>query len=290
MKNCRLSTTTPDSSFDWRDINHNSRRSDSAPLLVNAAAHTLIEEDATNINRRGRLDYYLLYIFSGSLTVKIGHVSRDICENELIVIPPQTPYFITTKNLPMGYFCVHFTGAEVESKLSKYGIELFPSANHLSYNNNMQGRFKALFEAFAKNDELRQDDLALLLERLFIEASRGIKNAQAEQIPLSRSIRHINENYTFDIKIGTLAKMENMCMTSYNLAFKKQMGIPPTKYILKLRMEHAMNLLSESCDLSISEVAHASGYGDINFFSRAFKSHVGVSPSEYRKKVTEPQK
>ena len=285
MKNCRLSTITPDGSFDCRDINHNNRRSASVPLLVNAAAHTLTDTLAVNINRRGRVDYYMLYVFSGSLKVKNGHVSRDISENELIIIPPETPYFIETEALPMGYLCVHFTGSEVESKLKKYSIDVFPSVNSLSYTNNMQGRFKALFEAFAKNDELREYDLALLLERLFIEASRGIKNAQSEQIPLSKSIRHINENYTSDIKIGTLAKMENMCMTSYNLAFKEQMGIPPTKYILKLRMEHAASLLSESCDLSIGEVARASGYGDINFFSRTFKSYVGVSPSEYRKRM-----
>lgn len=285
MKNCRLSTITPDGSFDWRDINHNNRRSAGVPLLVNAAAHTLTDTRAVNINRRGRVDYYMLYVFSGSLKVKNGHVSRDISENELIIIPPETPYFIETDALPMGYLCVHFTGGEVESKLKKYSIDVFPSVNSLSYTNNMQGRFKALFEAFAKNDELREFDLALLLERLFIEASRGIKNAQSEQIPLSKSIRHINENYTSDIKIGTLAKMENMCMTSYNLAFKEQMGIPPTKYILKLRMEHAASLLVEGCDLSVGEVARASGYGDINFFSRTFKSYVGVSPSEYRKRM-----
>ena len=290
MKNCRLSTITPGSSFDWRDINHNSRSSHSVPLLVNVAAHTLVEIPTKNLNRRGRLDYYLIYLFSGSLCVKVGHASRDVLENELIIIPPKTPYSIETRGLPMGYLCVHFTGSAASEKLSKYGIELFPSVNQLSFNNNMQGRFKALFESFAKNDELRDFDLALLLERLFIEASRGIKNAKNEQIPLSKSIRHINENYTSDIKIDTLAKLENMCMTSYNLAFKKQMSIPPTKYILKLRMEHAMNLLSEDCDLSITEIARVSGYGDINFFSRTFKSYVGITPSEYRKKANEMSK
>lgn len=290
MKNCRLSTITPDSSFDWRDISHNSRSSHSVPLLVNAAAHTLVEIPTKSLNRRGRLDYYFIYLFSGSLCVKVGHSSRDILENELIIIPPKTPYSIETRGLPMGYMCVHFTGSAAVEKLSKYGIELFPNVNQLSFNNNMQGRFKALFESFAKNDELRDFDLALLLERLFIEASRGIKNAKNEQIPLSKSIRHINENYTSDIKIDTLAKLENMCMTSFNLAFKKQMGIPPTKYILKLRMEHAINLLSEDCDLSITEIARVSGYGDINFFSRTFKSYVGITPSEYRKKANEMSK
>ena len=284
MKNCRLSTITPDSSFDWRDINHNSRRANGVPLLVNAAAHTSTDIYAVNLNRHGRLDYYLLYVFSGSLKVKAEKYEKSVLENELIIISPETPYLVETQKLPMEYFCVHFTGGEVESKLLKYGIALFPAVNRLSYTNNMQGRFKALFEAFAKNDELREYDLALLLERLLIEASRGIKNAQTEQIPLSKSIRHINENYTSDIKIGMLAKMENMCMTSYNLAFKQQMGMPPTKYILNLRMQHAVSLLSEGCDLTIGEVARASGYGDINFFSRTFKTYIGVSPSEYRKR------
>ena len=105
-----------------------------------------------------------------------------------------------------------------------------------------------------------------------------------ERTSLAKSVRFINENYPSKISIPDLAKLENMCMTSYNLLFKEQLGMSPTKYIIKLRIEHARELL-ESTNLPIQEIGIACGYPDINFFSRVFKKYVGTSPSSYRKQI-----
>ena len=283
MENCYLSTLTSDNNFKWWDIDHNSRESKALPLLVNVAARVSTATHATNYNKRGRLDYYLIYIISGSASVKTEHGSADSCENELFIIPPNTSYEFKTKELPLRYLCVHFTGSDVLKILDDYKIALFPKTNKLSYKNHMQKRFTTLFEGFAKNDSLRDRELSLLLERLFIEASRAIQSAMLERTSLAKSVRFINENYPSKISIPDLAKLENMCMTSYNLLFKEQLGMSPTKYIIKLRIEHARELL-ESTNLPIQEIGIACGYPDINFFSRVFKKYVGLTPREFKKK------
>ena len=284
MENLYLSTLTSDNNFAWWDINHNSRESSAHPLLVNVAARVSTATDSTNYNKKGRLDYYLIYVISGSASVKTEHGVADSYENDLLIIPPNSSYEIKTKSLPLRYLCVHFTGSQVTKILNEYNISLFPKINKLSYKNHMQLRFKTLFEGFAKNDSLRDRELSILLERLFIEASRGIKNASLDKSSLAKSIRFINENYPSKINIPDLARLENMCMTSYNLLFKEQVGMAPTKYIIKLRVEHARELL-ESTNTSIEEIGLSCGYPDINFFSRVFKNYVGVSPSNYRKQI-----
>jgi AraC-like DNA-binding protein len=284
MENLYLSTLTKDGKFSWLDINHNSRESCALPLVVNVAARVSTENESTNYNKWGRLDYYLVYVISGSLRVKTKHGVAISYENELFIIPAKTPYEIKTVDLPLRYLCVHFTGAQVEKILSDYEISLFPKINKLSYKNHMQLRFSTLFEGFAKNDSLRERELSILLERLLIEASRAIKSEALDKTSLAKSIRFINENYPSKIAITTLAKMENMCMTTYNLLFKEQLGISPTKYIIQLRLNHARSLL-ESTNLSIEEIGLLCGYPDINFFSRVFKTYVGVSPSNYRKQI-----
>jgi AraC-like DNA-binding protein len=223
-------------------------------------------------------------VISGSLRAKTKHGVAISYENELFIIPAKTPYEIKTVDLPLRYLCVHFTGAQVEKILSDYEISLFPKINKLSYKNHMQLRFSTLFEGFAKNDSLRERELSILLERLLIEASRAIKSEALDKTSLAKSIRFINENYPSKIAITTLAKMENMCMTTYNLLFKEQLGISPTKYIIQLRLNHARSLL-ESTNLSIEEIGLLCGYPDINFFSRVFKTYVGISPSNYRKQI-----
>jgi AraC-like DNA-binding protein len=284
MENLYLSTLTKDGKFSWLDINHNSRESCALPLVVNVAARVSTENESTNYNKWGRLDYYLVYVISGSLRVKTKHGVAISYENELFIIPAKSSYEIKTVDLPLRYLCVHFTGAQVEKILSDYEISLFPKINKLSYKNHMQLRFSTLFEGFAKNDSLRERELSILLERLLIEASRAIKSEALDKTSLAKSIRFINENYPSKIAITTLAKMENMCMTTYNLLFKEQLGISPTKYIIQLRLNHARSLL-ESTNLSIEEIGLLCGYPDINFFSRVFKTYVGVSPSNYRKQI-----
>lgn len=284
MENCRLSTISKSGNFDSREIQHNSRESFSVPILVNVACCVNTDIFCENVNPTGRLDHFLLFVTSGSATVKTKHGVKDIFKNGLTIIHSREPYTLKVKELPLRYLCVHFTGAEAEKRVIDYSLGFFPQVNRLYSQNHMELRFKSLFEAFAKNDELRDAELALLLERLLIEATRGVKSMHLVTSPLSKSIRYINEFYTKPIKITDLARIENMCMTAYNLAFKKQMSMSPTKYIIKLRMEHSAEFL-ETSNLSVGEIASICGYNDINFFSRTFKAHFGISPISYRKKL-----
>ena len=62
--------------------------------------------------------------------------------------------------------------------------------------------------------------------------------------------------------------------------FKAEFGISPQKYIIKLRMQNALGLISTGY-YSLKEVAEMSGYHDYKYFSVEFKKMIGVSPSEY---------
>jgi transcriptional regulator GlxA family with amidase domain len=54
-------------------------------------------------------------------------------------------------------------------------------------------------------------------------------------------------------------------------------------YLMKLRLRHAAKLLALP-ELSVKEVAHASGFSSQYYFSRQFRSHFSLSPLGYRKK------
>ena len=125
-------------------------------------------------------------------------------------------------------------------------------------------------------------DLSASFERLLIEVARAIKTNEKPKISLSKSISYINHNYNTQIKIPDLAKMDGLSMTQYNLNFKKQMGISPTKYIIALRMNTAKELI-EASNLSLNQIGSMCGYDDYNFFAKVFKQYTGVSPKKYRK-------
>ncbi|MFL0250984.1 response regulator [Clostridium neuense] len=66
--------------------------------------------------------------------------------------------------------------------------------------------------------------------------------------------------------------------------FKKYTGVTPLKYITRIRINEAKQLLINQPDLEIKEIGELIGYKDAFYFSRVFKSNVGVYPSDYRMK------
>ena len=63
--------------------------------------------------------------------------------------------------------------------------------------------------------------------------------------------------------------------------FKNKYNIGIYEYALKLRMEHA-TIMMRNTSLQIQEISDRLGYSNNNYFSKAFKTYYGVSPSEYR--------
>ena len=100
---------------------------------------------------------------------------------------------------------------------------------------------------------------------------------------IERATHYFNENYNKDINIDEYAASRHISTCWFIRSFRQVIKVTPMQYILSLRMANAQNLL-ETTDYNISEVAAAVGYDNALYFSRLFRKHIGVSPSEYRKK------
>lgn len=70
-----------------------------------------------------------------------------------------------------------------------------------------------------------------------------------------------------------------MSVSSLQRAFNKYLRVSPEQYLIRLRMNHALNLLTMN-ELSVKEIAFACGFTDEKYFSRAFKKKYGYSPSQ----------
>ncbi|MDY5231376.1 MAG: AraC family transcriptional regulator [Eubacteriales bacterium] len=74
-----------------------------------------------------------------------------------------------------------------------------------------------------------------------------------------------------------------LCQISYTYfkrLFIQKFGITPIKYVAKLRMERAAELLA-TARYTVTEVAEICGFENVYYFSTVFKKHFGVSPKNY---------
>lgn len=69
---------------------------------------------------------------------------------------------------------------------------------------------------------------------------------------------------------------EHVCRTC-----KASLGLTPSEYINRIRVEHAAHLL-RSDDHSIEDVAYACGFENSSYFYRLFRRQYGTSPRKYR--------
>ena len=58
---------------------------------------------------------------------------------------------------------------------------------------------------------------------------------------------------------------------------RRALGRTPAEHYTHLRLEHALDLL-KTTELSVTEVAVATGYASLAGFSKSFKKTYGVSP------------
>jgi AraC-like DNA-binding protein len=249
--------------------------------MVNCAGTLFVRRPFVTNNKSGRLDFYFMYILSGSLDI-VNEEKNSLTQGDFVIFPPMHKYkYIHSEEKDLHYIWVHFTGAEASNILNELGILSFPQTYHIDSDITVKQRFQNILDAYSKHDKYRDRELGALLERMLIEIARAINAKETKQANLHVSMNFINSSYTEKINIPQLAKMEHLSTSRYNFLFKKITGTSPSQYILSLRMRSACDLLRNT-NLSIKQISVMCGYEDTHFFSKVFKSHIEYSPSAYR--------
>lgn len=101
---------------------------------------------------------------------------------------------------------------------------------------------------------------------------------------IHRSVKYIEKNYhKLDLYTPTLASMSGIGETYYRSIFLAVFHMPPARYIQKIRIDKAKELLVSS-DGSIEQIAVATGFANASYFCKVFKAVVGITPTEFAEK------
>ncbi|WP_374710346.1 helix-turn-helix transcriptional regulator [Paraburkholderia terricola] len=81
--------------------------------------------------------------------------------------------------------------------------------------------------------------------------------------------------------VKRLAAVSGVSEAHFARSFKQAFGIPPHRYLLTRRIEQATTLLRDT-ELSVTEIAFATGWESLGTFGRTFHDITGRSPSAMR--------
>lgn len=111
---------------------------------------------------------------------------------------------------------------------------------------------------------------------------RESTGATSYQDPLVAKALHVIAGpVDADLTVDELAKRVGASRRNLEQRFRKITGNTPNAAILNRRVSEAKRLLEKGIG-SISEVAHASGFSSVHYFTTAFKREVGEAPGAYR--------
>ncbi|MFD5876440.1 GlxA family transcriptional regulator [Streptomyces sp. NPDC060322] len=84
------------------------------------------------------------------------------------------------------------------------------------------------------------------------------------------------------ILLRDMASQDSMSVRTFTRRFREEVGISPGQWLARQRVERARHLL-ESTDLSVDQVARASGFGTATSLRQHVQAALGVSPTVYRR-------
>jgi len=141
------------------------------------------------------------------------------------------------------------------------------------------------------------------LQKLYLEQYTGDKNncIAFNEEPTEPAISNYDQEFMEEIKkfieknmdnseliIDDFAKELNMGRTIFYQKMKNITGLSPIDFVLTMRIKRAIQLMKTG-KYNFSTIAYMTGFNDPKYFSKCFRKHTGMSPSEYSKQIRSEQ-
>jgi AraC-like DNA-binding protein len=97
-----------------------------------------------------------------------------------------------------------------------------------------------------------------------------------------KSIRFMTEHLGGEIELDQVARASGLSRPHFYKLFRMQTGITPNLFLNTLRMERAIDSLTQT-GLSVTDIGYDLGFSSQSAFTRFFCSNVGLAPSDYRR-------
>ncbi len=249
-------------------------------------------------------DHELVMVSQGSCSVELEAARFELDAGSFLVVPPGVRH--ATFGGPSGVtrFCVHFDWAPGHPPVKGLLWAFLPADAGIPVRKApegfpqgaVSGRFPLESQALGLMESLlalsqRGDPLSRLLCRprlheLLLALLLGAPQEGKQPAGASRRLAY-ELRETLDGSIGGMRPLhellarkgyayEHLCRV-----FTAAFGLSPSAYLMAVRVEKAKAMLRSPEFRSVSEVAYALGFEDRGYFSRAFRSRVGMTPLEY---------
>ncbi|MCG8453383.1 MAG: helix-turn-helix domain-containing protein [Spirochaetales bacterium] len=131
------------------------------------------------------------------------------------------------------------------------------------------------------------DDLSTVILELCDATCGLLKEKEPEDFPdlEDQLLEYVEAHYTEkDFYAQRMAAHFSLSPPYLSQFFRNKVGENLKDYVLRLKIRHAKELLSDT-QMPIKDIVDAVGYGNFSSFSRKFRNSTGMSPREFRRQA-----
>ena len=228
--------------------------------------------------------YLLFYTIDGCGIIQQNDVTIRLLPDMALLINCRSPQSYRT-DPDVGtwtHYWIHFDG-EGMNGLEELLIPDQKNAAVLLHTAELKSQFDQVLKNLENTSSatVLEDSLLMhgILTGMILRPEEPVSHNQKQ---IEKSAAYIQQHYTEHISLETLFDIAHMSKAYYMRLFRKYMGTTPYNYILNLRITKAKEYL-EVTDMTIFEIASATGFSDDSAFSTRFSAITGISPLNYRK-------
>lgn len=225
----------------------------------------------------------------------------DYFPGETVIVPPSVTMKIdfpeASKNNPTQCIALAIDQDQIKKTIT-YLNEFFPREGSKEkwllnydeyhfYNNEeiaylINKLIKVCTDTSREKDVLADLTLKELLVRIMQTQNLSLLQGDSNNNnPLAYVIGFIKSNLNEKISIESLSSKACMSKVTFYRLFKRELGVSPNDFILAEKMKKAKEMLLKP-GIKIGAISYELGFSDANYFIRAFKKIVGVTPGAYQ--------
>lgn len=236
------------------------------------------------VRSSGLVSHQFLYTEDGVGVLKIDGQEFKLKKGSLFYVAPKVVHEYFPENGKWKTKWLVFRGEYADELLENLGFEKFFVCE--SCNFDECDRIFHRIVSYAQNPLNVGEKESVLLYEFILNAKKAFFDYEVEvssgENPIDKAIVYIEENFSKDIQLETLAKISGVSLQHFCRLFKAKTSMRPMEYLAQKRISEAKSMLIDTQEL-VENIGRAVGYSDRNYFGIVFKRIEGISPGEYRR-------
>jgi len=235
-------------------------------------------------------EFQMVYISSGEGVFNSGGVSYQVKPGSLLLLLPGIKHSYKPRietgwrEYWVGFKGAYFSGLIEEGRFSPEHVYFEPGLH-----DSILSLFGLVFDEVRTQRPLYQMKACAAILSLIAEVlARERRNDQPNfyQQIVQKAKCHMESNIFNAINLSAISEQLGISTSRLNEIFKTYTSMTPYQYYIHIKIHRAESLLEQE-DLPIKEVAYKMGFDDQCYFSRLFKNKTGISPSDWKKFVSQ---